>query len=41
MVIVNPPRIQGYSNSHLSRTKSDRANTNLVAQRCRDLKPAL
>ncbi|NEQ46230.1 MAG: IS110 family transposase [Leptolyngbya sp. SIOISBB] len=38
--IVNPLRVKGYSKSQLSRTKSDRADAKLIAQFCRDLKPA-
>ncbi|NEQ48050.1 MAG: IS110 family transposase [Leptolyngbya sp. SIOISBB] len=39
--IVNPLRVKGYSKSQLSRTQSDRADAKLIAQFCRDLKPAL
>lgn len=39
--IVNPMRIKGYAKSQLVRTKSDRADAKLIAQFCRDLKPAL
>ncbi|MGD1908666.1 MAG: transposase [Leptolyngbyaceae cyanobacterium] len=38
--IVNPLRVKGYSESQLSRTKSDRADAKLIAQFCRDLKPS-
>lgn len=38
--IVNPMRIKGYAKSQLVRTKSDRADAKLIAQFCRDLKPA-
>jgi len=38
--IVNPMRIKGYAKSQLARTKSDRADAKLIAQFCRDLKPA-
>lgn len=38
--IVNPMRIKGYAKSQLARTKSDRADTKLIAQFCRDLKLA-
>ena len=38
--IVNPLRVKGYGKSQLSRTKSDRADAKLIAQFCRDLKPA-
>lgn len=38
--IVNPMRIKGYAKSQLSRTKTDRADAKLIAQFCRDLKPA-
>lgn len=39
--IVNPLRIHGYGKSQLNRTKTDRADAKLIAQFCRDLKPAL
>jgi transposase len=38
--IVNPARIKGYAQSQLRRTKTDRADAKLIAQFCRDLKPA-
>ncbi|XGV95329.1 MAG: IS110 family transposase [Leptolyngbya sp. BL-A-14] len=38
--IVNPARIKGYGQSQLRRTKNDRADAKLIAQFCRDLKPA-
>jgi transposase len=38
--IVNPMRIKGYAKSQLTRTKTDRADAKLIAQFCRDLKPA-
>jgi transposase len=39
--IVNPSRIKGYGQSQLRRTKNDRADATLIAQFCRDIKPAL
>ena len=41
MSIVNPMRIKGDAKSQLTRTKTDRADAKLIAQFCRDLKPAL
>ena len=38
--IVNPARIKGYGQSQLRRTKTDRADAKLIAQFCRDIKPA-
>jgi transposase len=38
--LVNPARIKGYGQSQLRRTKNDRADAKLIAQFCRDLKPA-
>jgi transposase len=39
--IVNPARIKGYGQSQLRRTKNDHADAKLIAQFCRDLKPAV
>lgn len=38
--IVNPTRVKGYGQSQLRRTKNDRADAKLIAQFCRDIKPA-
>lgn len=38
--IVNPARVKGYGQSQLRRTKNDRADAKLIAQFCRDIKPA-
>ncbi|NJO79144.1 MAG: IS110 family transposase [Cyanobacteria bacterium RM1_2_2] len=38
--IVNPARIKGYGQSQLRRTQNDRADAKLIAQFCRDIKPA-
>lgn len=38
--IVNPLQVKGYAQSQLTRTKTDRADAKLIAQFCRDLRPA-
>lgn len=39
--IVNPSRIKGFSQCQLSRTKTDRADAQLIAGFCRAMNPSL
>lgn len=37
--VVNPAKIKAYGQSHLSRTKTDKADATLIAQFCRERRP--